>query len=169
MFFWRSPKQYTMFESMMIFETPCRHHVLLVQCQVSCSNSCTAVAYTCHCFAGAVQCQLSSSFPEYLTCWLFTPSKIRHTIHTFSCCLVQIYTLTQQAMSMVKAFPYVAEKPQIFDVMAAERGELSARGLMQPAGLDNIEHNAKWQQIVQYLATVTADNLDLHVPIVLAS
>ncbi|DBA86532.1 hypothetical protein WJX79_003462 [Trebouxia sp. C0005] len=80
-----------------------------------------------------------------------------------------IYTLIQQAMSMVKAFPYVAEKPQIFDVMAAERGELSARELMQPAGLDNIEHNAKWQQMVQYLATVTADNLDLHVPIVIAS
>ena len=72
-------------------------------------------------------------------------------------------------MSMVKAFPYVAEKPQIFDVLAAERGELSARELMQPAGLDNIEHNAKWQQVVQYLATVTADNLDLHVPIVIAS
>ncbi len=72
-------------------------------------------------------------------------------------------------MSMVKTFPYVAEKPQIFDVMAAERVELSAKELMQPAGLDNIEHNARWQQIVQYLATITADNLDLHVPIVIAS
>lgn len=67
---------------------------------------------------------------------------------------------------MVKAFPYIAEKPQIFEILAAERGEPSAMELMQPAGQINIEHNARWQQIVQYLTTVTAENLDLHVPII---
>ena len=82
-----------------------------------------------------------------------------------STCL-QIYTLTQQAMSMVKAFPYIAEKPQIFKILAAERGEPAAMELMQPAGQNNLEHNARWQQIVQYLTTVTAENLDLHVPII---
>jgi len=53
-----------------------------------------------------------------------------------------MYTLTQQVMSMVKAFPYVAEKPQIFDSLAAERHKLSARELMQPAGMDNIVASA---------------------------
>ncbi|KAL0038491.1 hypothetical protein WJX77_008373 [Trebouxia sp. C0004] len=33
-----------------------------------------------------------------------------------------VYTLTQQAMSMVTAFPYVTENPYIFDMLAAERG-----------------------------------------------
>ena len=82
-----------------------------------------------------------------------------------STCL-QIYTLTQQAMSMVKAFPYIAEKPQICEILAAERDEPSAMELMQPAGQNNLEHNARWQQVVQYLTTVTAENLDLHVPII---
>jgi len=40
---------------------------------------------------------------------------------------------------------------------------------MQPAGMDNIEYNARWQQIVQCLGTVTAENLDLYVPFVIPS
>ncbi len=69
-------------------------------------------------------------------------------------------------MSMVTAFSYVAENPYIFDVLAAERGELSARELMKPAGLDSIEHNTRWQQIVRYLGTVRAEDAEVHVPIV---
>lgn len=80
--------------------------------------------------------------------------------------VMQIPTLVQQAMSMVKPFPYIAEKPRIFELLAMQRGEPSAEQLMQPAGLDNIQHNARWQRIVNYLATVTDNNLDLHVPII---
>ena len=69
-------------------------------------------------------------------------------------------------MSMVTAFPFVAENPYMFDILAAERGELSARELMQPAGLDNIEHSARWQQIVRYLGTVRAEDAEVHVPVV---
>jgi len=80
--------------------------------------------------------------------------------------LAQVYTLTQQAMSIVTAFPYVAENPYMFDILAAERGELSARDLMKPAGLDSIGHNARWQQIVRYLGTIRAEDAEVHVPIV---
>lgn len=78
---------------------------------------------------------------------------------------MQIPTLVQQAMSMVKPFPYIAEKPRIFELMAMERREPSAEQLMQTAGLNNVEHNARWQHIVRYLTTITDKNLDLHVPI----
>lgn len=76
-----------------------------------------------------------------------------------------IYSLTQQAISMVQAFPYIAEKPIIFDILAAERGEPSAWDLMQPAGLEELEHNVRWQQVTRYLTTVTADVTDFHVPL----
>ena len=69
-------------------------------------------------------------------------------------------------MSMVKPFPYIAEKPRIFELLAMQRGEPSAEELMQPAGLDNIEHDARWQRVVKYLATVTDRNLDFHVPLI---
>lgn len=78
----------------------------------------------------------------------------------------QVYTLTQQAMSIVTAFPYVAENPYMFDILAAERGELAARDLMKPAGLDSIEHNARWQQIVRYLGKIRAEDAEVRVPIV---
>lgn len=78
----------------------------------------------------------------------------------------QVYTLTQQAMSIVTAFPYVAENPCMFDILAAERGELAARDLMKPAGLDSIEHNARWQQIVRYLGKIRAEDAEVHVPVV---
>ncbi len=68
-------------------------------------------------------------------------------------------------MSIVTAFPYVAENPYMFDILAAERGELSARELMKPAGL-NIEHNARWQQIIRYLGTIRAEDAEVHVPLV---
>ena len=69
-------------------------------------------------------------------------------------------------MSMVQAFPYIAEKPVIFDILAAEMGESSAWDLMQPNGLEELEHNVRWQQVVRYLTTVTADVTDFHVPLV---
>lgn len=78
---------------------------------------------------------------------------------------MQIYTLTQQAMSIVQAFPYIVEKPVIFDLLAAERGEPPAWQLLAPAGLDDLEHSAKWHQVSRYLATVTPDLTDVHVPL----
>lgn len=70
---------------------------------------------------------------------------------------------------MVKAFPYISEKPQIFDLLADDRNEPTAWELMQPAGLDDLEHTAKWQHVVKYLATVTAENVDVHVPFFIAA
>ena len=78
---------------------------------------------------------------------------------------LQIYTLMQQAMSIVKPFPYVVEKPVIFELLAAELNEPSAWQLMQPAGLDDLEHNARWQQVVNYLQTLTTELVDIHVPL----
>ena len=69
-------------------------------------------------------------------------------------------------MSMVKPFPYIAERPRIFELLAMQRGEPSAEELMQPAGLDDIAHIAKWQKVVKYLATVTDKNLDVHAPLI---
>ena len=79
--------------------------------------------------------------------------------------ILQIYTLMQQAMSIVKPFPYVVEKPVIFALLAAELKEPSAWQLMQSAGLDNLEHNARWQQVVNYLKTLSTDLVDVHVPL----
>ncbi len=90
------------------------------------------------------------------------------SVVNFDCILLtcaDLHTHTA-GLSMVKAFPYIAEKPQLFDMLAADRHEPSARELMQPAGGDNLEHNAKWQQVVKYLTTVTAESVDMHVPLI---
>ena len=74
--------------------------------------------------------------------------------------------MRQQALCVVKAFPFSPDKLRILEALASMRNEPSISELMQPNRLDDFEHYANWQQIVHLLQTVTQSNLHLHVPLV---
>lgn len=80
--------------------------------------------------------------------------------------VVQIATLMQQAICIAQPYPYVADKPRMFEVLAAARGEPSTAVITQAGGLDDFEHNANWQNVPNYLKTITRENLHIHVPFV---
>ena len=71
--------------------------------------------------------------------------------------------MTQQALSVVKAFPYIAEQARIIEIIAALHGEPSISVLTQARGDDDFEHHVNWQQVVAYLGTIGVDNIHLHV------
>ena len=92
-------------------------------------------------------------------CWTaLAPSK--------ACCnvLLQVLTMMQQALCVMKGFPYIADKTRALEVLAALRGEPPTVLLAQPTDQDDFEHHTSWQRVVNYLKTVTRDNVHWHVP-----
>ena len=79
--------------------------------------------------------------------------------------LLQIQTTRQHAVSVVHSYPWIPEKGRVLEVMAASIGEPPSELLMQPNGLDDLQHAANWQQVEEYLKTVNMSNLHLHVPL----
>ena len=77
---------------------------------------------------------------------------------------MQVLTMMQQALCVVQGFPYIADKARALVVLAAMRGEPSTVLLAQPTDQDDFEHHTSWQRVVNYLKTVTRDNVHLHLP-----
>lgn len=71
--------------------------------------------------------------------------------------------MKQQALCAVTGFPYIADKARAMEVAAAMRGEPSTILLAQPMDQDDFEHHISWQRVVNYLKTITRDNVHVHV------
>ena len=78
---------------------------------------------------------------------------------------VQILTLMQQAVCIVKGFPYIPDKPRILEILAHQRSEMPILVLSQPLGIDDFEHHINWQLVVNYLRMITKENLHLYLPL----
>ncbi len=78
---------------------------------------------------------------------------------------VQILTLMQQAVCIVKGFPYIPDKPRILEILAHQRSEMPIVVLSQPLGVDDFEHHTNWQLVVNYLRMITKENLHLYLPL----
>ncbi len=78
----------------------------------------------------------------------------------------QVLTAKQHAMGIVHSYPWIPEKHRLLELLAAKSGEPTAEALTQSAGLDNLQHAANWQQIDEYLKTVTVHNMNQHVPLI---
>ncbi|DBA72014.1 hypothetical protein WJX79_004288 [Trebouxia sp. C0005] len=76
-----------------------------------------------------------------------------------------IQTCRQHAIAIVHSYPAIPEKGRLLEVMADQRGEPSKEVLMQSAGMDSLQHAANWQQVVDYLQYINAENLNQHVPL----
>ena len=81
------------------------------------------------------------------------------------CVCVQILTLMQQAVCIVKGFPYIPDKPKILEVLAQQRSEMPILVLSQPLGVDDFEHHTSWQLVGNYLRMITKENLHLYLPL----
>ncbi len=75
-------------------------------------------------------------------------------------------TAKQHAIGIVTSYPWIPEKHRLLELLGAKRGEPSAEILTQSAGLDNLQHAANWQQVEEYLKTVTIHNMTQHVPLI---
>ena len=80
---------------------------------------------------------------------------------------MQVLTIKQQAVGVVKAFPYIPEQPRLFEALAALHNEQPIRVLTQAANVDNAQHHDNWRGVVAYLGRVTGANLHEHVPILM--
>lgn len=80
---------------------------------------------------------------------------------------MQILTMTQQALCVVKGFPYMPEQPRLIETIAALHDEPPISHLTQSQGVDDFEHHIGWQQIVDYLRRLNGDNIQVYVPMAL--
>ena len=80
--------------------------------------------------------------------------------------LLQILTGEQKALSLVKAFPYIADEPRLFETLAAQRNAAPLAVLTQPSGPDDLEYNTNWLQVAVYLRSISRQNLVNHVPFI---
>lgn len=76
---------------------------------------------------------------------------------------MQIQTCKQHAILIVHSYPSIPQKGRLLELLASQRGEPPKEVLMQSAGLDNLQHAANWQQVVDYLCGVNAGNINQHV------
>ena len=88
------------------------------------------------------------------------------TCSTAVCIVLQILTVTQQAVYMVHAYPYIADDVRVLEVLAAQRNEVPMSSLTHAGGLSDFQHETNWLQVPFYLQLVTLDRLHQHVPLV---
>lgn len=71
----------------------------------------------------------------------------------------------QQAVCIVKGFPYIPDKSRILEILAHQRSEMPILVLSHPLGIDDFEHHTNWQLVVNYLKMITKENLHLYLPL----
>ena len=78
--------------------------------------------------------------------------------------LLQVLTMMQQALCVVKGFPYVADKARVLEMLASMREEPSTMLRAQPEDQDDFGHHISWQRVVNYLKTINRDDVHMHIP-----
>ena len=88
-------------------------------------------------------------------------------VHALDCtcdCL-QILTTKQQALCVVKAFPYSPDKLRMLEALAARRKEPPRCVLAYPGDLDDFGHHGIWQRLVNHMKGVTKENMHMYIPL----
>ncbi len=87
------------------------------------------------------------------------------TAHIVKCrCPVQIQTSKQHAVSMVHPYPYLMDATKQLEALARQHKEPPIQTLMEPGGVDDLQHAANWETVVKYVHTFEAGNLHCHHP-----
>ena len=79
-------------------------------------------------------------------------------------CPVQIQTSKQHAVSMVHPYPYLMDATKQLEALARQHKEPPIQTLMEPGGVDDLQHAANWDTVVKYVQTFEAGNLHCHHP-----
>lgn len=77
----------------------------------------------------------------------------------------QVQTFKQHAVDIVAAYPWIPDKHRMLELLASQRGEPSVQFYLDGAGIDDAQHEASWQEVVEYLQSLNASNLHKHVPL----
>ena len=80
-------------------------------------------------------------------------------------CGVQILTSEQNAKLTVYAYPQTAKPEGVLNQLAAERQEPSVQTLLDDTSVDDFQHAANWQEVVQYLTNINLDTVHTHIPL----
>ena len=75
---------------------------------------------------------------------------------------MQIQSSTQYAASVVRQYPRTFDINLQLESLARQHSEPSPSELMRPSGLDDLQHAADWEIVVQYLVSMDPDGLHDH-------
>lgn len=78
--------------------------------------------------------------------------------------ILQIHTSKQYAAALVFAYPWFPYYKAI-EILAADRGDPSLQSLLDDTSVDSAQHASNWQQVINYLGTITKDNCHGHCPL----
>ncbi len=66
---------------------------------------------------------------------------------------------------MVHYYPRAGGYKVLLDVLAQQNQEPSAERLAEGSGLDDLQHTADWQAVVQYVESLDASDVRGHCPL----
>lgn len=65
---------------------------------------------------------------------------------------------------MVNPYPRCADSNELLELLALRHNEKSIEELMTSADMDDLQHVANWETVVQYAASLDASNVHEHTP-----
>lgn len=77
--------------------------------------------------------------------------------------MLQVHTSEQYAAGIVCAYPIVPRHKKWPEALAAQAGEPSIRELMTDDSLDDVQHAANWDALLDYLSHLTFEQKQEHV------
>ena len=83
---------------------------------------------------------------------------------TNSWATLQIQTSIQHAVMLVYPYPRCPDSNELLELLALRHNEESIEALMSSADMDDLQHIANWETVIQYAASLDASNVHDHVP-----
>ena len=65
---------------------------------------------------------------------------------------------------MVNPYPRPADSNTLLELLAQRHHAPTVESLMAPSDVEDLEHAANWETVVQYAASLDASNVHEHVP-----
>ena len=78
---------------------------------------------------------------------------------------MQIQTTLQQAVALVHQYPRAPDIKIMLEVLAQQRNEPSIESLVDSADIDDLQHIANWQAVMQYVTNLDANGVHGHIPL----
>lgn len=65
---------------------------------------------------------------------------------------------------MVNPYPRCADSNELLELLAQRHNEKSIEELLNSADMDDLQHVANWETVIQYAASLDASNVHEHTP-----
>ncbi|DBA68459.1 hypothetical protein WJX79_009497 [Trebouxia sp. C0005] len=88
---------------------------------------------------------------------------------TYMYCVVCLYRCIQSSLQhakmLVHPFPRAADMNQLLDALAQQHKEPSIVSLLEPSGVDDLQHAANWAAVIQCVQSLDENNVHGHTPL----